>query len=71
MNELMEMYAGVAKVSAEKEKIKLQRDLAKSLNVSQMTDSFMDFHERMLAKDPNATIESSLTTYKQIIETLK
>ena len=71
MNELMEMYAGVAKATAEKEKVKLQQELSKTLNASQMTDSFMDFYERVLAKDSNTSMDEALESYKKIVTTLK
>ena len=71
MNELMEMYAGVAKVSAEKEKVKLQRDMAKTFNASQMTDSFMDFYDRILAKTPDVSLQSALDDYKEILNALR
>lgn len=71
MNELMEMYSGIAKVTAEKEKVKLQRDLSRSLNASQMTESFMDFYDRVLARDPETPMSKALDDYKEIIATLK
>ena len=71
MSELMEMYAGIAKVSAEKAKVKLQQEMTKSLNASQMADSFMDFYDRLLAKDPSTPMDEALKSFKEIINGLK
>ena len=71
MGDIFEIYTGLATVSAKKAETELKRDLMKSVNASQMTESFMDFYERALRHDDTTTLESALADDKQLIDTLK
>ena len=71
MDEIINVYAGFAKVTAEKQKILLQRDMAKTLNASQQVGTFMDFYQQMKSIDKTTTIESALDTYNKIVTGLK
>ena len=71
MDEIIGMYAGFAKVTAEKQKILLQRDMAKTLNASQQVSTFMDFYQQMKSLDDTTTIEYAIGTYQKIVTGLK
>lgn len=71
MDEIIAMYAGFAKVTAEKQKILLQRDMAKTLNASQQVSTFMDFFQQMKTMDSTATVEAAIGTYNEIVTGLK
>lgn len=71
MEDLIAMYAGFAKVTAEREKIRLQRDMSKTLTASQQVSTFMDFFTDLKAMDESEDLDHALEQYNKIVNAIK
>lgn len=67
MEELIVMYIGFAKATAEREKARTQHEMSKTITASQRVGDFMDFFERLKASDEDTTMEEAIKQYNEII----